>query len=91
MNSTRTVQQRRCKIPPPLQLFSGSKQADHSADQAERNRWPDDAEDPDIDRLVGGTAFPGTPVQEINAFVEDVVSVHVVWYLVISVSQTKVQ
>lgn len=48
-----------------------SPQDDHRNDQPDRDGRPDDAEYPDIDRVVGRAEFAGGPFEESHALAED--------------------
>ncbi len=48
-----------------------SPQDDHRNDQPDRDGWPDDAEYPDVDRVVGRAEFARGPFEETDALAED--------------------
>ena len=48
-----------------------SPQDDHRNDQPDRDGRPDDAEYPDVDRVVGRAEFAGGPFEESHALAED--------------------
>lgn len=60
----------------PLGLRMGvsvQQQPHNPADEEHSKQRPDDAEDPDVDCLVCRSEFASDPVQENDAFLEDVV------------------
>lgn len=48
-----------------------SPQDDHCNDQSDRDGRPDDAEYPDVDRVVGRAEFARGPLEETHALAED--------------------
>ncbi len=48
-----------------------SPQDDHRDDQPDRDGRPDDAEYPDVDRVVGRAEFAGGPFEETHALAEN--------------------
>ena len=48
-----------------------SPQDDHRNDQPDRDGRPDDAEYPDVDRVVGRAEFARGPFEETDALAED--------------------
>jgi hypothetical protein len=48
-----------------------SPQDDHRNDQPDRDGRPNDAEYPDVDRVVGRAEFAGDPFEETDTLVED--------------------